>query len=76
MQEASAVTPVTACQPLTIPGETYVVQNDIPFSGRGTCLSVDGVDNVTLDGNGFSLIGDGSRVGVGFFNTDRSTLTN
>jgi hypothetical protein len=49
---ATTGAPVTTCQALKTPNETYVLQNDV--SAPDTCFSVE-ADNVTLDLNGHTI---------------------
>jgi parallel beta-helix repeat protein len=60
----SAITPVTSCGTLNIPGETYVLSNDITASG--TCLTIS-ANGITLDGNGHTITGSGTGYGVLLF---------
>jgi len=47
---------ITICQTLGIAGRTYTLQNDISINGS-TCFTIT-ADNITLDGNGFTIDGD------------------
>ncbi|MFC1951857.1 nitrous oxide reductase family maturation protein NosD [Chloroflexota bacterium] len=63
--------PVTGPGTLDVPGATYVLQNDI--YGQ---LFIRG-ENITLDGNGFSVIaGENSVVGVSIFGNSGITIKN
>lgn len=54
-------TDIDSCRELGIVGTTYTLQNDI--TTNGTCFTIT-ADNITLDGNGFSISGNGSGNGV------------
>jgi parallel beta-helix repeat protein len=59
---ASASIEVTACgQVLDVPGETYTLEHDI--QAIGNCLTIT-ASNVTFDGNGYWISGDGSGTGI------------
>lgn len=55
---AMGETPVMGCGLLDIPGERYVLEADVHFSGPGACFRVV-ADDVELDLNGHSIIGNG-----------------
>src|SRR3989304_9782315 len=56
--KAYALTNVTSCSVLNIPGETYNVINNIisPVVG-GTCLDIS-ADNITLDCQNLTIVGN------------------
>ena len=56
---AEAVTNISTCQNLSIPGETYVLTRDIVTTGNCFIITADGI---TLDGNGHKIVGDGSGI--------------
>jgi parallel beta-helix repeat protein len=60
-EDAYAEVPITSCGTLDIPGETYILTEDLISSG--TCLKIT-VKGITLDGNGHSITGSDSLWGV------------
>lgn len=61
-QEAFAVTNISTCQTLNIPGEIYVLTSDIITAG--TCFTI-AADGITLDGNGHTITGDVTNIDRG-----------
>jgi len=61
INDAYASEPISSCQTLNIPGETYVLTADITASG--TCLTIT-AGGITLDGNGHTITGSDSLWGV------------
>jgi len=73
-QEAFAVTNISTCQTLNTLGETYVLTTDI--SGiSGDCFTIT-ADNITLDGNGNSITGDLTGIGVSLSGRTGVTIKN
>ena len=63
-QDAFGVTSVTDCGDLNIAGETYVLANDITSTTFPNCITIK-ADNITFDGNGFTITnGGGTNFGV------------
>jgi|GEM_PF-6990075 len=60
-RNAGASITLTECSTLSVQGETYLVVNDITTSGN--CLII-GADDITLDGQGHTLAGNGTGSGV------------
>ena len=56
-------TAVSACGTLDITGANYTLINDV--SSSGNCFSI-AADNITFDGGGFSMTGDGGSGDEGF----------
>lgn len=54
---------ISSCTTITSPG-TYEVVDDISSTGSGVCIDVQ-ADDVTIQGNGYTLSGDGNGTGVG-----------
>jgi len=74
-QEASAITSISSCGVLDIPGETYVLSNNIS-SSSGNCFVIQ-ADNIILDGNGLTITGSGvtqSSFGILIDQTTRNTI--
>ena len=67
---ASAIE-ITTCQTLNIAGATYTLQNDIVTTG--TCFTIT-ADNITLDGNGFTIDGDDSGIDRGVYSYSKRYL--
>jgi len=69
-------TEITTCQTLSTAGETYVLQNDITGIS-GTCFDIT-ADNITINGNGFTIDGDdsGSDYGITANTQDNLTIKN
>jgi parallel beta-helix repeat protein len=65
-----AVISVSGCQILGTSGAYYNVTNDIGPVLTGTCFQV-ATDNITLDGNGHKIVGDGVGYDYGVSATDR-----
>lgn len=59
-KNASAVS-VTTCGVLSVPGETYVLSNDLVVSGN--CFLIKG-NNITIDGNGHTITGNDTGTGI------------
>jgi len=78
-QEAYAFIPVTKCGILDIPGETYVLQNNIiaPVGNAGGCLVI-GEDNIILDGNFFEItrIEGGVPLGISIIGRENIKIQN
>ncbi|MBU0760849.1 MAG: right-handed parallel beta-helix repeat-containing protein [Nanoarchaeota archaeon] len=62
------------CRELNEPNKVYVLRNDIP-NIVGTCFNIT-ADNVTLDGNGYFIDGDGADYGVYSRGTRNITIRN
>ena len=60
-EDAFAQTTISSCGILNIAGETFILNQNISTSG--TCFTIE-ADDITLDGNGFTITGDGTGVGV------------
>jgi len=61
----SVVGELTYCRTLSVVGQTYTLQNDI--STTGNCFNITN-NNITLDGAGFSITGDGTGNDYGIAN--------
>ncbi|MFB5631519.1 MAG: nitrous oxide reductase family maturation protein NosD, partial [Nitrosopumilaceae archaeon] len=61
INDAYASIPISSCETLNIPGETYILTNDL--TSTGTCFTIT-ARGITLDGNGHTLTGPGSQFGV------------
>lgn len=50
---------ITSCQQITTPGEYFFTQDVIQNTSHGatgdTCIYINGVDNITIDGQGYTL---------------------
>jgi len=66
------LSPTSACGTITTNG-TYNFSQDI--FANGDCFTIT-ADNVTLDGEGFRLIGNGSGTGALFFSTNNISVKN
>ena len=60
-EDAYAEVPITSCGTLDIPGETYILTEDLNSSG--ICLKIT-AKGITLDGNGHTITGSDSLWGV------------
>jgi hypothetical protein len=69
---SSALTPLTDCANLSVPG-VYTLQNDIVVSSSATCFNIT-ADNVSLDLNGKTITGDNTAFQVGIFIQGNSSL--
>jgi len=74
IDDAHADTSVSSCGVLDIPGETYVLSDNL-ISSSGTCLKI-AADGITLDGNGHTITGAGSLWGVDVRGTTGVTVKN
>jgi len=63
---------VTECTELNLSNTVYTLQNDV--NTIGTCFTITN-DNITLDGNGFSVTGDRTSGTQGVYATGRLNLT-
>ena len=63
------VTGIKDCTTLDMANTVYTLQNDL--SATGNCLTV-GADNITIDGNGYDMTGNGGSYGI----TDTGSRTN
>jgi len=61
------------CENLTTAGATYTLQNDI-LGVVGTCFNIT-TNNITLDGNGFTINGDDTGTDYGVWSTGTDNLT-
>jgi len=64
---------VYACGQLTQPNTYYILQKSLNTSG--TCFTIT-TDNVTLDGNGYSIIGNGTNYGISTYVSGGHAHTN
>jgi len=58
---ASAATSINACQTISVPGEYVLTAN---VTSNATCFEVT-ADDVTIDGDGYSITGSGPNDGNG-----------
>src|SRR3989344_6567571 len=63
---------LTDCGILNQANTVYELQNNV--SSGGTCFAIE-ADNITLDGKGFNIIGDGEFGDRGIYSTRRNNLT-
>src|SRR3989344_2641597 len=63
---------LTDCGILNQANTVYELQNDV--SSGGTCFAIE-ADNITLDGKGFNITGDGDVGDNGIYSTRRNNLT-
>jgi len=59
-----AITQISSCGTLSIPGETYILKNDVTSSG--TCFRIT-ADGITLNGDGYTITGIDNNVGFDNF---------
>ena len=73
IQESFAVTNISTCQVLYLPGETYVLTADIV--AYENCFTI-AADNITLDGDGHTINGfDPTPSNIGVFVDGRTGVT-
>lgn len=78
VNNVSAATNLTSCQGLAS-NTYYVLQNDVTHEGSGTCWDFSDKQNVTLDGNGYTLhiwFKDWSARGIGYRNSTNTVTKN
>jgi len=63
---------IDSCRELDVAGTTYVLQNDI--TTNETCFTIT-ADNITLDGAGFVIGGDGGSGDYGVYAANRLNIT-
>lgn len=68
-----AATNVSSCGTLSTPNVQYVLTQSI--SSNGTCITLN-ADNITLDCNGSSIIGNGSWYGINSSNAKNVSISN
>lgn len=71
--DTKSITNVTGCGTLSIANEYYIINQTIP-STTTTCFTIN-ADNITLDGNGYSVDGDDSGVDYGIYANKRMNIT-
>ncbi|MEM2948714.1 MAG: NosD domain-containing protein [Candidatus Anstonellales archaeon] len=73
----SGLTVINSCQELNTPGETYVLGSDLYGfdAATGACLYVN-EDDITVNCNGYKIIGDYTTPGVYVDSTDGYTIFN
>jgi len=71
--DTKSITNVTGCGTLSIANEYYIINQTIP-STTTHCFTIT-ADNITLDGNGYSIDGDDSGVDYGIYANKRMSLT-
>lgn len=74
LQAADSPTPLTACGPIDEPG-TYELRGNVTAPSAGDCLTVR-ADGVTIDGNGYAIVGNESGIGVAADGVSDLTVTN
>jgi hypothetical protein len=73
---------ISACETLSSSGRTYILQNDVSIdltdpddiARGGTCFVIE-ADNIVLDGNGYSIVGNDSVVSAGILATNVTNIT-
>ena len=64
---------INSCQTLNTAGITYTLQNDVSINGS-TCFTIT-ANNITLDGNGYTINGNKTSGTYGVYASGRNNLT-
>ena len=72
-ESAYALSNISTCQALSVPGETYALTSDITVTGDCFDITADGI---TLEGNGHKITGDGTGIGVEIISATGVTVQN